>query len=114
MVLKKRNRLLTKKDFSIVLREGAVLRGPFLLIRYRKNTLSVFRFGFIITLRVAGNVVVRNRIKRVLSEVLRQYLEETEGGLDLVVIVNKKDKEELLIKDLTSLIGRPIGIKAAK
>lgn len=108
MALSKKNRLIDKKNFSLTLRTGSAIKGQFLLIKYRRNALLVSRFGFVMSLKVAGSVVVRNKIKRTLSEVVRRYLSNDSGGYDMVILVNKKEKAEALAQELKVLLDKLI------
>ena len=109
MALPNKNRLTGKKDFEQILREGVAVKGRSLFIKYKKNKSSVFRFGSVVSLIVARNAVARNRIKRVFSEIVRQYVREGVKnliGLDIVAIVSRRDDEEVLIKELGVLLGK--------
>ena len=106
MALAKKNRLTNKKDFNLVLRKGFAVKGHFLLIKYIKTALSVPRFGFAVSLKVSGNAVNRNRIKRILSEVVRQYLSNKTEGYDAIIMVSRKEKEGVLVQELRSLLSK--------
>ena len=96
MALPAKNRLTKKKDLNLVFKEGSVIRSPFLVIKYIKNQKSISRFGFIIPIKVTGNAVTRNRLKRVLSESVQQYISKLRGGYDVAVIVKERGEENLL------------------
>lgn len=89
MALNKKNRLKKKRDFGEVFKNGRAVKGSFLFIKYRKNGLAASRFGFVVSAKVAGNAVERNRIKRILSEVARDRIESLDGYDILVFAANK-------------------------
>ena len=64
-----------------------------------ENNNSESHFGFIISTKISKKAVVRNRIKRVISEVIRKHLDIIKKGLDVVFLIKpsaaKLGKEEL-------------------
>lgn len=56
-------------------------------------------FGFIISTKISKKAVVRNRIKRIIAEVIRTRLNDIKRGLDVVFLIKpyvlKIDKIEL-------------------
>ena len=75
---------LTKNtQFELVYDKGTSWVGREIIIRAIPNGLDVSRCGFTISRRV-GKAVVRNRIKRILREILRQT--RMQSGWDIVII----------------------------
>lgn len=70
-------------------------------------------FGFIISTKISKKAVVRNRIKRIIAEVIRKRLREIKRGLDVVFLIKpaavKIDKEELE-KEVNEIITKNIQI----
>lgn len=64
-----------------------------------ENNNSESHFGFIISTKISKKAVIRNRIKRTISEVIRKRLETIKKGLDVVFLIKPvaaiKTKEEL-------------------
>jgi len=103
MVLAKRYRLKKRADFDGVFKSGKTVKGSFLFIKFAKNNKSVSRFGFIIPARLFAKAAERNRLKRVMSEVVGVSLARW-VGYDVVVLINKRSEEENIKKELLSLI----------
>jgi ribonuclease P protein component len=72
-----------KIQFSLVYAEGKSWSGKEIVVRALPNTLNTSRFGFVVSRRV-GKAVVRNHIKRLLREIVRQVPVKT--GWDIVLI----------------------------
>jgi len=60
----------------------------FLYIKYKPNSLGKNRFRIIVSLKVSKKAVIRNKIKRRIREILRQF--DVKQGYDIVVITNKE------------------------
>ena len=75
--------LTGKKQFNLVYNNGHSLADKMLVLRTLPNGLELSRYGFTVSRRV-GSAVVRNRIKRLLREVLRQI--PLQPGWDMVFI----------------------------
>jgi len=87
-MLPKRTRLTRASDFYRVRSEGQSWAGRLLVFCKMANGMTRSRFGFSIS-RHVGNAVVRNRIKRRLSEIVRLQYDLIESGWDIVVIGRK-------------------------
>jgi len=84
-MLKAVNRLKKKADFQRLYREGTKLRiGPLLVIK-GANTLSLARFGVVVSKKVSNKAVVRNKIRRSLSALLEPFQENQKfSGQDFI------------------------------
>lgn len=86
--MKKKNRLLTNRDFKNVLdKKNSVSCGEF-VIYSKKNDLSYSRIGISVSSKI-GNSVVRHKIKRQISEIVRNNF-NFELGIDVVIIARNK------------------------
>lgn len=82
-MLAKANRIVRGDDFRRIVRTGRRAGGPFAVVHRAKPEAAVSRFGFIVSKQV-GNAVVRNRVKRRLSEIVRAELHSI-GTADIVI-----------------------------
>ena len=75
---------LTKRaQFGLVYEEGSTWVSKAVVIKALPNGLNLSRYGFTVSRRV-GKAVVRNRVKRLLREILRQTL--LQPGWDIIFI----------------------------
>jgi ribonuclease P protein component len=82
-VLAKANRIVRGDDFRRIVRTGRRAGGPLAVVHRARPEAAVARFGFIVSKQV-GNAVVRNRVKRRLSEIVRADLAAIEPA-DIVI-----------------------------
>lgn len=72
-MLKKQNRLIKRKEFGYIHKHGKKVFSPYMTLVYIGTKLEQPRFGFVVSKKV-GHAVVRNKIKRQLSEIVRLNL----------------------------------------
>jgi len=81
----KEPRFLTNRaQYTLVYRQGKVWANSLLVMKAMPNNLSLSRYGFSVTKKV-GKAVQRNRLKRLLREIMR--LQSLRSGWDIVFIV---------------------------
>ena len=103
-MLDKKNRLVKKKDFENVFKDGKGVKQRFLYVKYKKSGLALSRFGIVAGKNFSKKAVERNKIRRRIREILRQKMADIRQGFDMVVVVlpgaeNNYDKlEEEIIK----------------
>lgn len=108
-MLKKINRLLKKKDFNEVFKKGRFFKDDFLVFRVLNNNLEYSRVGLVIGTKISKKAVLRNKIRRHLSECFRLKISSLKVGFDVVVLPNisilsknykeiQKNVDNLLIK----------------
>ena len=97
-MLKRENRVRSKKEFAEIKNEGRVLYSPlFGFLNYKKDD-DLKKFGFIVSKKISKRAVDRNKIRRILSEIVRKNLNRFENGTRIIFltkkeILNKKTKE---------------------
>ncbi|MBK8135934.1 MAG: ribonuclease P protein component [Chloroflexi bacterium] len=80
-------RLTRSDDFARVRAEGQTHRSRLMLINVAANGLAINRFG-VVTGKKLGGAVVRNRVRRLLREVLRLSQGRLVTGWDLVLVAH--------------------------
>ena len=113
-MLPKLNRIRKKKDFEIIFKNSKSFRNNLFIFKIMKNNLGLNRFGFVVSKKVTKKAVIRNKVRRRLSEIIKNKMGNIKTGTDLVIIalpgIEKKEFSEIkeainnaLIK--TELIG---------
>ena len=77
-MLPKAHRIVSGGDFRRIVRSGKRVSTPYAVVHIAAGQADVSRFGFIVSKKVGG-AVVRNRIKRQLSHMVRAALPESEA-----------------------------------
>lgn len=85
-MLPKKHRLTKKKDFGRVFKQGKHYQQDFISLKINKNNLEFSRFGFIVGLKISKKAVVRNKIRRRLSEIIRLKFKQISSGFDIVIL----------------------------
>ena len=73
-MLKINNRLKKQKDFENVFKTGKGFKQSSLYLKVQKNDLKSTRFGFIVSKKFSKKAVERNKIKRILREIIKKEL----------------------------------------
>jgi ribonuclease P protein component len=81
-------RLTKSADFKKVKDSGSVFFHPIVKMAVLKNELPHSRFA-VITSKIIGNAVERNRCKRRMRAVLNLLKSECEPGWDVILIIRK-------------------------
>ena len=84
-MLQRRFRLRLSSDLQQVRQDGRRWRHPLIVLLVKANQNDVSRFAFVAGRRI-GNAVVRNRCRRLMSEVVRCHLNDIEAGWDMMLI----------------------------
>ena len=111
-MLAKENRLKKKKDFETVFKKGKGFKDNFLALKIAPNNLKTSRFGFIVSQKVSKKAVVRNKIRRRLSEAIRLNLKDIKRGVDIALIAlpGIESKTYLEIKETLATIFKKAGL----
>jgi len=89
-VLKRENRIRFKKEFAEVKNKGRILYSPFFgFLTYKEND-DQKKFGFIVSKKISKKAVDRNKIRRILSEVVLENLERFENGTRIIFLTKKE------------------------
>ncbi|HWO54704.1 ribonuclease P protein component [Paenibacillus sp. JTLBN-2024] len=96
-------RLRNRADFSRVYRHGkSFANHQFVVYWFRKKEVEKFRVGISVSKKV-GNAVVRNRMRRLVKEIVRHHEDRLIEHVDLVFIV-RKGALDLPYKDLEKCV----------
>lgn len=91
--MKREHRLRKKEDFQSVFKSGkSVANRQFVVYTLAKSDQSPTRFGLSISKKI-GNAVTRNRIKRLVKEVIRLQMDQIQSHHDVVIIARKPAAE---------------------
>jgi len=89
-VLKRENRIRLKREFAEVKNKGRILYSPlFGFLTYKEND-DQKKIGFIVSKKISKRAVDRNRIRRILSEIVRKKLERFENGTRIIFLTKKE------------------------
>jgi ribonuclease P protein component len=90
-----KHRLTKGKDFEKTKEKGDLYQGRlFGLVVLRRKDKGPSRFGFVVSTKISKKAVMRNRIKRILREIVGQELDKVNKGFDVLFLVKKKAAEE--------------------
>lgn len=89
-MLPHKNRLLKEQDFAKIYRSGKKVSTSHLTLFYLPNHQATSRFGFTISKKQAGTIVVRNRLKRILRAGVRTFLAQIPAGRDVLILPRAK------------------------
>lgn len=92
--MRRTNRLRDRRDFRRVFKYGkSVVNRHFVVYVMRKKENSPVRIGISVSKKVAKRAVNRNRVKRVVKEVVRQWIGQLPSGQDVVIIARSTSVE---------------------
>ncbi len=104
--MKSEARLTKPEQYTAVYQTGITRTDRFLVLKAKPNNLEFSRFGISVSKKV-GNAVTRNRVKRILREILR--LATKHPGWDIVIIARLPSAESeyrVLEQSVISLLSR--------
>lgn len=92
-MLSYKNRLIKKKDFENILKNGRFVNGDYFVLRFAENNLDNSRFGFVVSSKVSKKAVDRNKIKRRLREIVKSLVIEVKSGFDVLIAAKTSIKK---------------------
>jgi ribonuclease P protein component len=104
--MKRQQRLTKSEQYASVYETGITQVDRFLVLKAKPNHLDFSRFGISVSKKV-GNAVKRNKVKRILREILR--LIDKKPGWDIVVIARSPSagsEYRILEKSAANLLAR--------
>jgi ribonuclease P protein component len=106
-VLKKINRISSKKEFLEIKNKGKLFGSPIFGVLILKKEDEFKKFGFIISKKISKRAVDRNKIKRRMAEVLKNNLDKFSLGTRMIFLVKKEilnKKIEEIEKEIVKII----------
>jgi ribonuclease P protein component len=97
-VLKKINRICSRKEFSEIKKKGKLLGSSSFGVLILKKEDKEKKFGFIISKKISKRAVDRNKIKRRMAEVIRKNLEKFEDGTRMIFLTKKEILNKKIIE----------------
>ena len=88
MALSKKNRLNSEKSFKLVFKEGKTVKNSFFFIKFFKNSIGHLRLAIAISNKIAKKSTTRNKLKRIVAEVLKNSRLYGQP-LDLVIVATE-------------------------
>jgi ribonuclease P protein component len=89
-MLQKKYRLAKTKDIEAVAKKGQKLFTPILMLKFLPNKLDYSRVAVIVSKKVSNKAVIRNRIRRVLNEIIRLNFNQIKPGFDILILISPK------------------------
>jgi len=86
-------------------KQGHLIKGDFLSIRTKKNSVQETRFAFVVGGSVDKKAVVRNTIKRRLRAAAARHISGLKHGFDCVVLARAEAKRRNFKETETELLG---------
>lgn len=83
-MLKKKYRVKNFRDFKELLNNGKYFGVKEFYIKFTKNNLDYSKISVVIPVKIDKRAVVRNRIKRQLSEIIRSLYKDIKPGFNIV------------------------------
>lgn len=87
-MLNLKNRIRLANDFKDILKNGESFFCKNFYIKTKNNTLDNSRFGIIVSSKVSKKAVERNRLKRIIREIIKENLKDIKNKQDIVIILN--------------------------
>lgn len=89
----KKNRLSLREDFQKVYKFGkSTANQQFVVYQLLKPSQLELRLGVSVSKKL-GNAVVRNRLRRMMKEIVRLHLSELENKFDIIILARKPSSE---------------------
>ncbi|MDA8442520.1 MAG: ribonuclease P protein component [Peptococcaceae bacterium] len=108
-MLKSIYRIKKNREFRYIFQHSRGIPSRYLVVYYRRHERPEPRFGFVVSKKVGG-AVIRNRVRRVLREMVRKNVIRIRPGVDIIFIARPAIKgikgtevEQVLLKLLNKI-----------
>ena len=85
MALSKNIKIKKTKDYKNVYEKGKRFRGRYIIVFIKLNDLETSRIE-IVTSKKIGKAIVRNRVKRKIRHIIRDYIKMFQKNCDIVIV----------------------------
>ncbi len=101
-MLSEKYRLKSKKEIDQLFKNGKAVRNSFLFLKYKENNIENSHFAFSIGLKYSKKAVERNKMKRILREAIRPFIQDIKPGFDGTFFLSSglnPDKKKITLKE---------------
>src|SRR3989344_8671978 len=108
-MLPRASRLTRDSEFKLLFKKGRRAASAHLRLTFLANHQNFSRFGFIVSKKQASQIVMRNRIKRIMRDAVSRSLKQVHPGSDVIIQgqPNIKTAPPALIREeLTQLLRK--------
>lgn len=84
-MLTRKYRITHSVDFDHLFQKGDLRNNPLFYLKFASNNLTYSRFGFVVGVKLFKKAVKRNRVKRLMREVIRLNLAKIRDGRDMII-----------------------------
>ena len=82
-----RSRRLDKNEFREIFKEGRIIESGLFRIKFLPNQIKLSRFGVVVSSKNFKKAVLRNKLKRQISEIIRLNIAEIKTGFNVIVFI---------------------------
>jgi len=95
-MLPKKNRLDLKKEFLQIKKGGKLINGWLFNFLFQKTATDFYppAFAFVVSKKITKKATKRNRVKRLLSEAVRNFLPQIKPGVKGIFLAKKEILEK--------------------
>ncbi len=100
----KRNHRLRKKDLSRLFKKGETRKINKFFVRFLLNKYKHPRFAVIISKNIFSKASQRNRIRRLIFNVLKENIQDFKKNIDLSLTLKKEIAEEEIEENIQEIL----------
>lgn len=104
-----KNRLTRRSDFKKVQKSGQFFSEGNIAVKMTPNNLPETRVGVMVGLKFSKKATERNQAKRKVRDFLQKRIKEMKKGMDVAVMIRKRDGERVYADKLEKNIGEVLG-----
>lgn len=112
-MLPRAHRLVKKKDFAFLFKQAKSFQTKELVLKVRGGTRTPLRVAVIVSKKSAKKAVTRNRVKRLIRQLLREHMRQLPSGVDIAVITRpgiERVPEEQVLSSARRLLAQAFSL----